>query len=64
MLQQNNRVKKLAFERLEPCAGNPARTVLRGAASSNTVGLPGIYKRIQDEKMQAEEGNKKDEDEQ
>ncbi|MGS2722102.1 hypothetical protein ACVBEJ_00005, partial [Porticoccus sp. GXU_MW_L64] len=34
------RVDYSAFERLEPYAGKLARTVLRGAGSSNTVGLP------------------------
>ena len=29
-----------ALERLEPCAGKLARTVLKGASSSNAAGLP------------------------
>ena len=42
---RRSRVPHGAFERLEPCAGKLARTVLRGAGGGNVAGLPGTRRR-------------------
>ena len=43
------------FEMLEPYAGKLARTVLRGASSSNVTGLPDVYVKIVAENRAKEE---------